>query len=104
LMLVRATSRQKEIAIRTAMGASRWRIMRQLLTESLILALTGGALGLLLALWGVDLLTRLLPKDFPRLADIHLDFGVLVFTLLVSAITGIIFGFAPAWQVSRINL
>src|SRR5437764_592516 len=104
LMLVRATSRQKEIAIRTAMGASRWRIMRQLLTESLILALMGGALGLLLALWGVDLLTRLLPRDFPRLADINLDFGVLVFTLLVSAITGVVFGFAPAWQVSRINL
>src|SRR5581483_67306 len=104
LMLVRATARQKEIAIRTAMGASRGRILRQLLTESLILALAGGGLGLLLALWGVDLLTRLLPKDFPRLADINLDFAVLGFTLLVSMITGIVFGFAPAWQVSRINL
>ncbi|HKQ04031.1 MAG TPA: ABC transporter permease [Blastocatellia bacterium] len=104
LMLVRATARQKEIAIRTAMGASRGRILRQLLTESLILALAGGGLGLLLALWGVDLLTRLLPKDFPRLADINLDFAVLGFTLLVSMITGIVFGFAPAWQVSRVNL
>jgi putative ABC transport system permease protein len=104
LMLVRATGRQKEIAIRTALGASRLRIMRQLLTESLLLALNGGALGLLLALWGVDLLTRLLPKDFPRLADISLNLAVLGFTLLVSLITGIVFGFAPAWQVSRINL
>jgi Acidobacterial duplicated orphan permease len=104
LMLVRATSRQKEIAIRTALGASRLRIIRQLLTESIILALAGGALGLLLALWGVDLLTRLLPKDFPRLESINLDFAVLGFTLFVSLITGIIFGFAPAWQVSRIDV
>jgi putative ABC transport system permease protein len=101
LMLVRATSRQKEIAIRTALGATRIRIVRQLLTESLLLAVIGGAFGLLLALWGVDLLTRLLPRDFPRLADINLDFAVLGFTILVSVITGIVFGFAPAWQVSR---
>jgi putative ABC transport system permease protein len=104
LMLVRATSRQKEIAIRTALGASRSRILRQLLTESLMLALVGGATGLLLALWGVDLLTRLLPKDFPRLDQINLDFKVLGFTLLVSLVTGIIFGFAPAWQVSKVDV
>ncbi|HKP11444.1 MAG TPA: ABC transporter permease, partial [Blastocatellia bacterium] len=104
LMLVRATSRQKEIAIRTALGASRLRIIRQLLTESLLLALAGGGFGLLLALWGVDLLTRLLPKDFPRLESINLDFKVLGFTLLVSVVTGVIFGFAPAWQVSRIDV
>jgi putative ABC transport system permease protein len=104
LMLVRATSRQKEIAIRTALGASRLRIIRQLLTESVILALVGGALGLLLALWGVDLLTRLLPKDFPRVESINLDFAVLGFTLFVSLITGVVFGFAPAWQVSRIDV
>ena len=104
LMLVRATSRQKEIAIRTALGATRLRIVRQLLTESLLLALIGGGFGLLLALWGVDLLTRLLPKDFPRLADINLDFKVFGFTILVSVITGIVFGFAPAWQVSRTDV
>jgi predicted permease len=104
LMLVRATSRQKEIAIRTALGASRLRIVRQLLTESLLLAFIGGGFGLLLALWGVDLLTRLLPKDFPRLEDINLDFAVLGFTLLVSLITGIVFGFAPAWQVSKLDV
>jgi predicted permease len=104
LMLVRATSRQKEIAIRTALGASRLRIVRQLLTESLLLSIIGGGFGLLLALWGVDLLTHLLPKDFPRLEDINLDLAVLGFTVLVSLITGIVFGFAPAWQVSRTDV
>jgi len=104
LMLVRATARQKEIAIRTALGASRLRIVRQLLTESVMLAVTGGAVGLLLAWWGVDLLARLLPKDFPRLLDINLDFKVLGFTIVVSLITGVVFGFAPAWQVSRADV
>ncbi|MEK6410274.1 MAG: ABC transporter permease [Acidobacteriota bacterium] len=104
LMLVRATARQKEIAIRTALGASRLRIIRQLLTESVMLAITGGATGLLLAWWGIDLLTRLLPKDFPRLQDINLDLTVLGSTIVVSLITGIVFGFAPAWQVSRTDV
>jgi putative ABC transport system permease protein len=104
LMLVRATARQKEIAIRTALGASRLRIVRQLLTESVMLAVTGGAFGLLLAWRGVDLLTQLLPKDFPRLQDINLDLKVLGFTILVSLITGVVFGFAPAWQVSRADV
>jgi predicted permease len=104
LMLVRATARQKEIAIRTALGASRLRIVRQLLTESVMLAVTGGAFGLLLAWRGVDLLTRLLPKDFPRLQDINLDLKVLGFTILVSLITGVVFGFAPAWQVSKADV
>ena len=104
LMLVRATARQKEIAIRTALGASRLRIVRQLLTESVMLAFTGGAFGLLLAWWGVDLLTRLLPKDFPRLQDINLDLKVLGFTVFVSLITGVVFGFAPAWQVSKADV
>ncbi len=104
LMLVRAAGRQNEIAIRTALGASRLRILRQLLTESVMLAVAGGAAGLFLGWWGVDLLTRLLPKDFPRFDDIHLDLSVLGFTVLVSLITGIVFGFAPAWQVSKTNV
>jgi putative ABC transport system permease protein len=104
LMLVRATARQKEIAIRTALGASRLRIIRQLLTESVLLAATGGVLGLLLAWEGVQILKALLPKDFPRLHDVNVDLQVLSFTAIVSLLTGVIFGFAPAWQVSRADV
>jgi len=104
LMLVRATARQKEIAIRTALGASRLRIIRQLLTESILLAVTGGLLGLLLAWNGVQVLTSLLPKDFPRSQDVNVDLKVLLFTLVVSLVTGVVFGFAPAWQVSRADV
>ncbi len=101
LLLASAASRQKEMAIRAALGASRWRVMRQLLTESTMLALAGGGLGLLLAWWGVALMTRLLPQDFPRLADINVDWRVLGFTLAASVLTGIIFGLAPALQISK---
>src|SRR5689334_885864 len=101
LLLASGASRQKEMAIRTALGASRWRVMRQLFTESTILALTGGAAGLLIAFWGLAAITRLLPADFPRLNEIHMDLRVLGFTFAASMLNGILFGLAPAFQISR---
>ena len=104
LLLASAATRQKEMAIRTALGASRLRVIRQLLTESLLLAIAGGILGLLLALWGVVFMTKLLPESFPRLDDINLDWRVLIFTLIASVLTGILFGLAPALQLSRTDV
>jgi putative ABC transport system permease protein len=104
LMLARATSRAKEIAIRSALGARRGRLIRQLLTESVLVAILGGGAGWLLAMWGVNLLVSLSPPDMPRLDEIGIDLRVLGFTLGVSLLTGIIFGLAPAFGVSRVNV
>jgi putative ABC transport system permease protein len=104
LLLARATSRQREIAVRCALGASRFAIIRQLITESALLALFGGLLGLLLAYWSVRGLVLISPEDIPRISEIGLDARVLVFTFTVSVITCLLFGLAPAWQASRPNL
>lgn len=101
LLLARAAARQKEVAIRMALGASRTRIASQLLTESLLLGLAGGALGLLLASWGIDLLIAYGPTDVPRLHEVRLDRYVLFFTFFVSMLTGVLFGLVPALQASR---
>lgn len=104
LLLARATSRHKEMAIRTALGASRTRVIRQLLTESVLLSLVGGGVGLLLAVWWSDLLVALGKDDIPRAIHVGMDWRVLGFTLGVSLLTGIIFGLAPAFHSSRTEL
>ncbi len=108
LMLARATGRHKEIALRAALGATRWRIMRQLLTESLIVALIGGAFGVLLGFWGIDALRWGNPGDAAKFAagwyQLGINVPVLLFTLGISIFSGLVFGLAPALQVSKPNL
>jgi putative ABC transport system permease protein len=104
LLLARAAARQKEVAIRSALGAGRFRLVRQSLTESTLLAVTGGILGLLVARWSLDALLALDPGNIPRLSQVKMDGGALVFNLAVALSTGILFGLAPAFQLARVNL
>jgi putative ABC transport system permease protein len=104
LLLARAAARQREMAIRASLGAGRARVLRQLLTESVLLSLAGGAFGLLLAMWGISILTSLRSLRIPRLDHAQLDPLALGFTLGVSVLTGLLFGLAPAWHASRFDL
>jgi predicted permease len=104
LLLARAAARQRELAIRTALGAGRSRLVRQLLTESVLLSMLGGALGLALALWNFNAIVAALPAHMPRASEIQIDWKVLVFTFAVAVMTGVIFGLVPAVHASRLNL
>jgi putative ABC transport system permease protein len=104
LLLARSAARQQEIAVRRALGAGRMRLVRQFLTESVLLALAGGVLGALIAMWGVELLVRLSPGNIPRLDEVRLNWQVLLFTLGVSILTGVIFGLIPALHSTNPNL
>ncbi|HTF37921.1 MAG TPA: ABC transporter permease, partial [Blastocatellia bacterium] len=104
LLLATATARQKEIAVRTALGAGRLRLIRQMLTESLLIAVAGGVAGLLVARWGIEALIALGPKQIPRLHMLSLDWRTFAFALTASLLTGALFGLAPALQISKVNL
>jgi len=104
LLLARATARQREIGVRAAVGAARGRLIQQMVTESLLLAVVGGSLGALLMMVGVRTLVKALPADFPRSGDIHADIPVFIFTLFLAIATGLLFGVVPALQGSRVDL
>ncbi len=104
LLLARMTGRQKEVAIRAALGASRLRLVRQFFVEGLLLALVGGAAGIWLALFGIDLLLKIIPQEIPRLDQVRVDSNVLGFTLLISLLSSLVFGLMPALQTSRPDL
>lgn len=104
LMLARSLGRQREIAIMAALGAGRGRIIRQMVTEGMLLALIGGLIGLLVSQWGVDLLVSTMPADVPRITGLSPDWRVLLFTFAAAALTGIICGIAPAWQAARADV
>jgi len=104
LLLARAATREREMAVRAALGAGRWRICRQLLTESTLLGIAGSAAGLVLARFGISFLKSILPADTPRLASVSIDLRVLLFTAVIGTVTGLVFGLAPAVKLSRVDL
>jgi len=104
LLLVRASGREREIAVRAALGSGRGRIVRQMLTESAVLAVSGASLGALLAWWGVHLITALSPGNLPRMEEVGMDVGVMVFTVAVTAVSALVFGLAPAHRAVRSDL